>query len=61
MASRKRAYPHFTPLWGVIKAGSSAPGFFALEEEAYAMATYEPSDREDEYFLRLDAKMIERV
>jgi hypothetical protein len=44
MASRKRAYPHFT-----------------LEEEAYAMATYEPSDREDEYFLRLDAKMIERV
>jgi hypothetical protein len=28
MASRKRACPHFTPLWGVIKAGSSEPGLF---------------------------------
>jgi hypothetical protein len=28
MAFRKRAYPHFTPLWGVIKAGFFGPGLF---------------------------------
>jgi hypothetical protein len=30
MAFRKRAYPHFAPLWGVIKAGSFGAGLFTV-------------------------------
>jgi hypothetical protein len=33
MASRKRAHPHFRPLGGVIKNGSSGPGLFTFHPE----------------------------